>query len=216
MTIPASHPDYPRALETIFKDHIENTGACCQALSAVFANLGQPEAFIAKVKQLEQNGDRLTAEAYHSLETLPFSEMHPSLEQFVQRLDDITDGINNTARLIDICLPTAIETSAQDIHAILLAMIEKLQGEIGRYPDNQLAEIKACRESLKANEEQADAVYHEWRKTQRRIKELSLVDEANWTEIMGILEQTTDAAYHAGLLLERITRYRLQPAGDFR
>lgn len=210
MSTHTSQPDYPRALEIIFKDHIENTGECCQALSAVFSNLDKPAAFIAKVKQLEQNGDKLTAEAYHALEALLFAETHPSLEQFIQRLDDITDGINNTARLIDICLPTAIETAAQDIHEILSSMIEKLRGEIACYPDNQLAEVRACRESLKANEEQADAVYHEWRKTQRRIKELSLVDEANWTEIMGILEQTTDAAYHAGLLLERITRYRLR------
>jgi hypothetical protein len=37
---------------------------------------------------------------------------------------------------------------------------------------------------------------------------LSLIEENNWTEILGVLEETTDAAYHAGLLLERIARYR--------
>lgn len=121
------------------KDHIENTEECCQALSAVFSNLDKPAAFIAKATQLEQNGDKLTAEAYHALEALPFAEIHPSMEQFIQRLDDITDGINNTARLIDICLPTAIETAAQDIHGILLSMIDKLRVEIAGYPDNQLA-----------------------------------------------------------------------------
>jgi hypothetical protein len=38
------------------------------------------------------------------------------------------------------------------------------------------------------------------------------VDENNWTEILGTLEQTTDAAYHAVLSLERITKQRLRSA----
>ena len=43
-----------------------------------------------------------------------------------------------------------------------------------------------------------------------RINMLPLVDEANWTEILGILENTTDAAYHAILLMERMVKYRLR------
>jgi hypothetical protein len=58
------------------------------------------------------------------------------------------------------------------------------------------------------SEENADVIYHEWRKKQRRVIVLSLIEENNWTEILGVLEHTTDAAYHAALLLERITRYR--------
>jgi uncharacterized protein Yka (UPF0111/DUF47 family) len=87
-------------------------------------------------------------------------------------------------------------------------MIARLQMEIARYPENELASVRACRETLKVDEENADVIYHDWRKKQYRILVLPLVDEANWTEILGILEQTTDAAYHAAVLLERITRYR--------
>ena len=43
---------------------------------------------------------------------------------------------------------------------------------------------------------------------QYRILVLSLIEENNWTEILGVLEQTTDDVYHAALLLERITRFR--------
>ena len=198
----------PRSLETIFKDHLDNTVECGQVLSELFSNLEGPDPYIAKVKQLEERGDRLTAEAYYALELLAYSEFIHITEQFVKRLDDIVDGINNTARLIDICHPRNIEDAAHEILAILLSMIARLQTEIARYPENELASVRACREALKVNEENADVIYHDWRKKQYRILVLPLVDETNWTEILGILEQTTDAAYHAAVLLERITRYR--------
>lgn len=89
-------------------------------------------------------------------------------------------------------------------------MLERLQTEISQYPENELASIRASCKALKGSEEIADLIYHNWRKEQRRVLLLSLIEENNWIEILGFLEQTTDAAYHAALLLERITRYRLK------
>jgi uncharacterized protein Yka (UPF0111/DUF47 family) len=126
----------------------------------------------------------------------------------LKRLDDIVDGINHTARVIDICSPRKTESSSQELLSILLSMVARLQEEIALYPLNELASVRSCRETLKGWEEKADIIYHQWRKTQRRLNELPLVDEMNWTEILGILEQTTDAGYHASLLLERMTEYR--------
>ncbi|WAK03231.1 DUF47 domain-containing protein [Methylobacter sp. YRD-M1] len=206
----ADNVDLPNScsLAIIFKAHLYNTIECSKALSELFLNLEEPDYFILKVKQLEEEGDRLTAEAYRSLEMLIYSEFIYITEQLVKYLDDIVDGINNTARLIDICQPRQIENAARDILSILVSMIEKLQMEISQYPDIELASIRACCKTLKAREENADLIYHEWRKKQRRDLVLSLIEENNWTEIMGVLERTTDAAYHAGLLLERIARYR--------
>lgn len=200
----------PRSLDLIFKDHLDNTMECGQLLSQLFLNLDGPEPYIAKIKHLEENGDKFTAEAYQALESLKYSEFIPLTEQFANRLDDIVDGINDTARLIDICVPRRIEGAAQEILSTLLSMIGRLQTELAQYPENELASVKICRETLKGWETNADLIYHEWRKTQRRINALPLVDEANWTEILGILEQTTDAAYHAALLLERKAKYRLR------
>jgi hypothetical protein len=91
-------------------------------------------------------------------------------------------------------------------------MTARLQTEVAEYPENALDRVRACRETLKQLEEHADTLYHEWRKTQRRLSSLPLVDENNWTEILGTLEQTTDAGYHAVLSLERITKHRLRSA----
>ena len=200
----------PRSLDELFNAHLANTFECGQVLSLLFSNLDTPDAYIAKVKSLEENGDGLTAEAYSSLEILTHSEFNHLTEQLVKRLDDIVDGMNNTARLIDICIPRKIEDAAQEILSTLMSMVARLQVEVARYPGNELADVRECRETLKRWEESADVTYHEWRKTQRRINMLPLVDEANWTEILGILEQTTDAAYHAALLLERMARFRLR------
>ena len=202
--------DYPssRSLEAIFKEHLDNTIACGEVLSGLFSSLENPDAYIAQVKQLEEKGDKLTAEAFCVLELLTYSEFVHVNEQLVKRLDDIVDGINNTARLIDICQPRQIENAAHDILATLLSMIANLRTELTHYPDNAPESVKACCKALKQGEEEADIIYHEWRKKQRRVLVLSLIEENNWTEILGVLEETTDAAYHAGLLLERITRYR--------
>ena len=198
----------PRPLDAIFNSHLANTMECGQTLSELFLNLDAPEPYIAKVKQLEENGDGITAEAYQALELLGYSEFIHLTEQLVNRLDDIVDGINDTARLIDICVPRRVEAAAQEILSALLAMIARLQTEMAQYPENELAGARACREALKGFEVKADVVYHEWRKTQRRINVLPLVAEANWTEIIGTLEETTDAAYHAALLLERMVKHR--------
>ena len=200
----------PRSLEIIFSDHLDNTFECGQVLSRLFSSLDGPDPYIAKIKQLEEKGDGMTAEAYSALELLTQSGFIHLTELFIKRLDDIVDGINDTARLIDICTPRKIENAAQEILSILLSMIARLQAEIAQYPDNHLPNVTASRETLKVWEEDADQIYHEWRKTQRRINMLPLVDESNWTEILGILEQTTDAAYHAVLLLERMAKFRLR------
>lgn len=207
---PDHDPRLPRPLETIFRDHLDNTVACGQILSKLFANLEEPASYIAEVKAFEEQGDALTAEAYRALEAHPYAEFIYITEQFVKHLDDIVDGINDTARLIDICHPRQIEDSAHEILATLLSMIARLQIELARFPDNDYDSVKACREAIKRDEENADLIYHNWRKKQYRILVLPLVDEANWTEILGTLEKTTDSAYHAALLLERMTRYRLR------
>lgn len=206
----ADNVDRPnsRPLEIVFKEHLDNSIACGQALGELFLNLNDPEQYISKVKAIEEKGDELTAEAYGRLELQVYSEFIYIIEQLVKRLDDITDGINNTARLIDICHPRHIETAAHDILAILIAMIENLQMEVSQYPNIGSARMKICCKKLKGCEQNADLIYHEWRKKQRRVLVLSLIEENNWAEILGVLEQTTDAAYHAGLLLERIARYQ--------
>ena len=97
-----------------------------------------------------------------------------------------------------------------ELTAILLSMLAMLNDEIAQYPNNELASITDSRQALKWREEKADLVYHEWRKMQRRSNTLPLVDEANWTEILGNLEQTTDSTYHAMLLLERMVKCSLR------
>lgn len=197
-----------RPLGILFKEHLDNTLECGKALKQVFLNLKHPDECISKVKSLEEHGDRLTAEAYDSLEALNYSEFIYITEQLVKRLDDIVDGMNDTARLIDICQPRMIENVAYELLENLVAMAEKLRMAIANYPNIELANIRACCKELKGHEENADLIYHEWRKKQRRVLVLSLIEENNWTEILGVLEQTTDAAYHAGLLMERMARYR--------
>lgn len=200
----------PRALDVIFRQHVATTMDCGRALLQLFHDIGGYAPYVAQIKRLEETGDQLTAEAYRALELLPYDEFTHLTEQFVNRLDDIADGINDAARLVDFCTPRSTEPAAPELVTTLLAMLERLQAELVRYPDNDPTSAGECRATLKHWEEKADQLYHEWRKTQRRINALPLVDESNWTEILGVLEQTNDTAYHAAMLLERIAKYRMR------
>jgi hypothetical protein len=207
MDTPNANPTTPRSLELIFRDQLVNTLECGQVLKQLFMDINMLDAYVGRIKRFEEAGDRLTAEAYQALELLPYNEFLHLTEQLVNRLDDIVDGMNNTARIVDVCTPRRTEGAAHQLVAALLSMVERLQEELALYPENDLQSAKACRKALKGWEEKADLLYHEWRKTQRRLSALPLVDESNWTEILGVMEQTTDAAYHAALLLERLTKH---------
>ena len=196
------------ALQRIFKEQLKTAILCGDSLHALFLNLDSPDTPIAEVKRCEDKGDELTAEAYDALELMAYSDEVHITEQVIKRLDDIVDGMNNTARLIDICRPARMESAAQELLSTLLSMIARLVKEFDAYPATDLASLKSCREALKASEEEADAIYHDWRKKQHRVLVLPLVDEMSWTEILGVLEQTTDAVYHAAVLLERLHRCR--------
>jgi uncharacterized protein Yka (UPF0111/DUF47 family) len=201
------HPD-TRCLESIFIAHIENSVTCSHVLNNLFSNLDAPLPFIAKIKRMEEAGDKLTAEAYYALESHAYSSLTHIIEDLIKRLDDIVDGFNKTARLIDIFQTQRIEPAALDILSKQQTMLEKLQKEINRYPECDLESLSACRCALKQTEEYVDLIYHEWRKKERRNLELALIEERNWTEIFDVLEQTTDDIYHTAIVLEKIARHR--------
>jgi uncharacterized protein Yka (UPF0111/DUF47 family) len=197
-----------RQLETIFKEHLENSLVCSHALHDLFSNPQDIVPRIANIKRLEEIGDKLTEDAYYALENLDYSGLIHIIEDLIKLLDDIVDGFNKTARLIDICQPIHIESAAFEILLQQQEMIKSLQQVIEWYPNNKLSDLRACCRALKENEENVDLIYHEWRKKERREQELSIVEESNWTEIFAVLEQTTDDIYHAALELERLARYR--------
>lgn len=205
----SQHPE-PRSLAVLFKTHIENSVSCRHVLNELFQHIETPLAYITKIKQLEEQGDKLTAEAYFALESHAYSSLTHIIEDLIRRLDDIVDGFNKTARLIDIFRTSRIEAAAYEILSNQQAMLEKLQQEITLYPDNDLENLAICRRTLKGHEENVDLIYHEWRKKERRVHDLSLIDEHNWTEIFGVLEQTTDDIYHTAIMLEKIARHRLK------
>lgn len=209
MTIISSEPAPYRPLAEIFQEHLGNSIACALVLEQLFLNLQQPADHIARIKQLEEHGDRLTAEVYEVLASLPDSDLVQLTEQFARYLDDIIDGMNTTARTIDVFMPTSLEEAGQQLTELIAAMVSRLLAEVQRYPANRLDDVRECRAELKRCEVTADTIYHEWRKDHRHHGRLSLRAETDWTELLGIMEQTTDACYHAVLTLERLTKHHL-------
>ena len=153
-----------RSLESIFKAHFENSETCRQVLHDLFSNLEDPIPYITRIKQLEEEGDRLTGEAYETLESHEYSRLTRFIKDLIHVLDDIVDGFNKTARLIDIFQSEHIEAAANEILSEQQAMSKRFQKEINMYPDNDFESLRSCRNALKQKEENVDLIYHEWRK----------------------------------------------------
>lgn len=196
----------------LLSEHLHNSIACADLLARLFANIATPDALVAAIRATEENGDALTAAIYERLDSQPHSELVQLTQSLMKHLDDIVDRINDTARLIDIFTPTTTEHSAIELLGIISEMLGCLAPELAAYPALDSARVRACRVTIKEGEQQADAIYHQWRKAHRRHGTLPLISETDWTEILGLLEQTTDTCYHVALLLERISMLRQRQA----
>ena len=147
--------------------------------------------------------DELTAEEDYSLEA-PNAEFRDLTAQCVRRLHEVAERITTAAQRVDSGMPE-IKTAALNF-STLLAMITRLQREIAEYRENEWVRGKVSRETLKGWVDHLDVIYREWRKTERRLSALLGVDESHWTD--RDIERTTDACYHALLLLKGIKTSR--------
>lgn len=159
-----------------------------------------------QIKEQERLGDKLFQQIFNELGNTfitPFDR--EDIHHLAGYIDDVTDGINSSAKRIAIYNPKEISKIALDLALLIKQAAECIhnvidQLEVLRRRPEQIME--RCSE-LHDIENKADDVYETYI-TKLFAEEKDPIELIKAKEIMYELEKTTDAAEHVGKLIRTI------------
>jgi predicted phosphate transport protein (TIGR00153 family) len=162
--------------------------------------------FYKKIKEQEKKGDALSARVFDELNSTfitPFDR--EDIHHLADKLDDVTDFINSSAKKIVLYNPKAMPTSAYQI----ALQIKDAAISIGKAVDQldvlkkNSKKIKESCQELKVIENKADDIYENFLIDLFENQKDS-IEIIKLKEIMSELEKATDAAEVVGKIIKTI------------
>ncbi|WP_294629288.1 DUF47 domain-containing protein [uncultured Bacteroides sp.] len=163
-------------------------------------------AYYKKIKDLEREGDRLEHLIFDELGRTfitPFDR--EDIHDLASGIDDVIDGINNSAKRIAIYNPRPIAESGRTLSRLIekdATYISKAMDELERFRKNPAPLREYCKK-LHETENQADDMY-EFFITKLFEEETDCIELIKIKEIMHELESTTNAAEYVGKILKNL------------
>jgi len=162
--------------------------------------------YYKKIKEIERKGDELSDKAFDELNTTfitPFDR--EDINHLANRLDDVTDFINSSAKRIALYNPIQLPDSALDLAKLInegAVSISKAVNELNVLKKNS-KKIKIYCSELHTIENKADDVYEHFT-INLFEKEKNGIEIIKLKEIMYELEKATDAAENVGKIIKTI------------
>lgn len=162
--------------------------------------------FYKKIKEQEKKGDILSAKVFDELNATfitPFDR--EDIHHLADKLDDVTDYINSSAKKIVLYNPKQLPTSAVDIAKLIkegAVSIGKAIDQLDVLKKNS-AKIKEYCHELKVVENKADDVYENFL-IDLFENQKDGIELIKLKEIMSELERATDAAETVGKIIKTI------------
>ena len=162
--------------------------------------------YYKKIKEQERRGDALSARVFDELNSTfitPFDR--EDIHHLADKLDDVTDYINSSAKRIVLYNPKALPTSAIEITKQIKAgaiSIGKAVDQLDVLKKNA-DKIKEYCVELKVIENKADDVYENFL-IDLFENHKDAIEVIKLKEIMSELEKATDAAEHVGKIIKTI------------
>lgn len=162
--------------------------------------------YYKKIKEIERKGDELSDKAFDELNTTfitPFDR--EDINHLANRLDDVTDFINSSAKRIALYNPAHLPDSALDLAKLIredAVTISKAVNELDVLKKNA-KKIKVYCSELHTIENKADDVYEHFT-IDLFEKEKDSIEIIKLKEIMYELERATDAAENVGKIIKTI------------
>jgi predicted phosphate transport protein (TIGR00153 family) len=162
--------------------------------------------FYKKIKEQEKKGDILSAKVFDELNSTfitPFDR--EDIHHLADKLDDVTDYINSSAKKIVLYNPKQLPTSAVDIAKLIkegAVSIAKAIDQLDVLKKNS-AKIKEYCKELKVVENKADDVYENFL-IDLFENQKDGIELIKLKEIMSELERATDAAETVGKIIKTI------------
>jgi len=162
--------------------------------------------YYKKIKEQERKGDALSARVFDELNSTfitPFDR--EDIHHLADKLDDVTDYINSSAKRIVLYNPKQLPTSAFEIAKLIkegAISIGKAVDELDVLKKHSVKIKEYCQE-LKVIENRADDVYENFL-IDLFENQKDAIEVIKQKEIMSELEKATDAAEHVGKIIKTI------------
>jgi len=162
--------------------------------------------YYKKIKEQERKGDALSARVFEELNSTfitPFDR--EDIHHLADKLDDVTDYINSSAKRIVLYNPKQLPTSAFEIAKLIkegAISIGKAVDQLDVLKKNSKKIKEYCQE-LKITENKADDVYENFL-IDLFENQKDAIEVIKLKEIMSELEKATDAAEHVGKIIKTI------------
>ena len=162
--------------------------------------------FYKKIKEQEKKGDALSARVFDELNSTfitPFDR--EDIHHLADKLDDVTDFINSSAKKIVLYKPKAMPASAHEIALLIkegAISMSKAVDELDVLKKNSKKIKEYCHE-LKIIENKADDVYENFL-IDLFDNQKDGIEIIKLKEIMSELERATDAAETVGKIIKTI------------
>ncbi len=162
------------------------------------------EEYYKYIKDVEREGDQIAHKIVDELETTFITPLdREDINVLAAAIDDVIDGVNSSAKRINLYNPKLLGASAKELCAYIkqgAACIAKAVGELDKFR-NDSSKMRLCCVELHDMETKADDVYEHFIKKLFE-EEKDAVELIKQKEIMYELERTTDAAEHVGKILK--------------
>jgi uncharacterized protein len=162
--------------------------------------------YYKKIKEQERKGDALSARVFDELNSTfitPFDR--EDIHHLADKLDDVTDYINSSAKRIVLYNPKQLPESAVEIAKLIregAISIGKAVEQLDVLKKNSNKIKEYCQE-LKVVENKADDVYENFL-IDLFENQKDAIEIIKLKEIMSELEKATDAAEHVGKIIKTI------------
>jgi len=162
--------------------------------------------YYKKIKEQEKKGDALSARVFNELNSTfitPFDR--EDIHHLADKLDDVTDYINSSAKRIVLYNPKQLPTSAIEVAKLIkegAISIGKAVDQLDVLKKNSKKIKEYCQE-LKVTENKADDVYENFL-IDLFENQKDAIEVIKLKEIMSELERATDAAEIVGKIIKTI------------
>ena len=144
----------------LFEEIAKRLTTSARLLNGLFAEPQKLDHYVAAIKTVEHEADKITAEVAARLDTsfvTPFDR--EDIHTLSTRLDNVVDLIDGTARRAAMFHITDVREPARRLSDVLVRATDCIADSVGSMKVRKVVAEKA--REIKALEEEGDAIYHE-------------------------------------------------------
>lgn len=184
----------------VFAELGRNAQATAELVAERFRRFPDSGVEHAKVKDLEHEGDRLTAELYQLMNTqyvTPFDR--EDIHDLARAIDDVVDHLEHASDLLGLYRIEATMEQAVEQCALLVGATEHLAGALGQMKG--LSGVQRHLAGIKRREDEGDRVVRDAIAALFEDEDISPRMIIQWKDIFEALEDALDACDTAGHLI---------------